>query len=190
MRKAESVRAAFDSRLLPTLDSMGLVFALHGQVHFPSIFHSQVTMKKSNVLLSGILLAASFGAIGQANQENDEILKAQIIALDKQGWKAWKDNDPEWFQKNVTDGFLSISSDGVSNKAQVVEATPTSCKVKSYALDNFKFVRLDANTVLLSYSAKQDAVCDGKPAPAAIQVAVNYVRRGDRWLEAMYMQSP
>jgi hypothetical protein len=147
-------------------------------------------MKKTNVLLSALLLAAPYAAFGQTNLPSDAKLQAQIIALDKQGWEAWKDNDPEWFQKNVTDGFLSISSDGVSNKTQVVEATPTSCKVKSYALDNFKFVRLDANTVLLSYSAKQDAVCDGKPAPAAIQVAVNYVRRGDRWLEAMYMQSP
>jgi hypothetical protein len=142
------------------------------------------------VLLSAILLGASYGAYGQTKPSADTNLEAQIIALDKQGWEAWKGNDPEWFRNSVTDQFVSISSDGISDKAQVVKATPTSCKVKSYSLDNFKFVRLDTNAVLFTYTAMQDAVCDGKSAPAAIQVAVNYVRRGDRWLEAMYMQSP
>jgi hypothetical protein len=142
------------------------------------------------VLLSATLLAASHGVLGQSIMASDTRLEAQIIALDKQGWEAWKDNDPEWYRQNVKDEFLSISSDGVSNKAQVVKAMPTSCKVKSYALDNFKFIKLDTHAVLLTYSATQDAVCDGKAAPVAIQVAVNYVRRGDRWLEAMYMQSP
>jgi hypothetical protein len=49
---------------------------------------------------------------------------------------------------------------------------------------------LDKNAVLLTYTATQDAVCGGKQAPAKLQVAVNYVRRGGKWLEAMYMQAP
>jgi hypothetical protein len=116
------------------------------------------------VLLSEALLAASHGVLGQSIMASDTKLQAQIIALDKQGWEAWKDNEPEWFRKNVTDEYLSISSDGASDKAQVVKATSSSCKVKSYALDNFKFVKLDTHAVLPAFSATQDAVCDGKAA--------------------------
>jgi hypothetical protein len=132
----------------------------------------------SELLLSTILLAMSQGVLGQSIMESDMELQARIMALDEQAWEAWKDNDREWFRQNVTDEFLSISSEGVSDKAQVVKATPSSCR-SSPALDNFKFVRLHIHAVLLAYSATRDAVCDGKAAPVAIQVAVNDVRRGD-----------
>jgi hypothetical protein len=49
---------------------------------------------------------------------------------------------------------------------------------------------LDKNAVLLTYTATQDAVCGGEKAPSSITVAVNYVNRDGRWLEAMYMQAP
>lgn len=85
---------------------------------------------------------------------------------------------------------MSIGADGVSNKAQVIAATPTQCQVKSVSLNQFKFVKLDANTVVLTYVATQEAVCDAKKAPTTVRATVNYVKRGDRWLEAMYMQTP
>jgi hypothetical protein len=72
----------------------------------------------------------------------------------------------------------------------VVKATPTEGEVKAFALDHFRFVMLDSNAILLTYTATQDAVCGGKKAPARVRATVSYVRRGDRWLEAMYMQTP
>ncbi len=78
----------------------------------------------------------------------------------------------------------------ISSRAEAIKSTTTGCKVSSFSLANFRFVELDKNAVLLTYTATQDAVCGGKKAPATVQVAVNYVKRGGRWLEAMYMQSP
>jgi hypothetical protein len=49
---------------------------------------------------------------------------------------------------------------------------------------------LDKNAVLLTYTATQDAVCGGEKAPSLLRVAVNYVKRNGKWLEAMYMQAP
>lgn len=140
--------------------------------------------------LVGILLSSATIALGQTTRESEAALEARIIALDRQGWEAWKKNDPGWFEANTTEDFVSISSDGMSNKRDVVKATATDCAVKAFSLANFKFVMLDKNAVLLTYTATQDAVCGGKQAPATLRVAVNYVRHGDRWLEAMYMQAP
>jgi hypothetical protein len=142
------------------------------------------------ILLSIALLSTPAITTGQATTSAEKALEARIIALDGQGWEAWKNNDPTWFRDNTIDGFVSISSDGVANKAEVVKATATDCKVTAYSLANLKFSRLDENAILLTYTATQDAVCGGKKAPATLQVAVNYVKRGGRWLEAMYMQAP
>ena len=145
---------------------------------------------KTLFALPMILLWTATIAAGEANQATDAALKAKIVALDTQGWEAWKRNDPSWFQANTTESFISISSDGISNKSEVVKATATDCIVKSYSLADFKFLVLDTNAVLLSYTATQDAVCAGKKAPATVRVAVNYIMRGGRWLEVMYMQAP
>ena len=143
-----------------------------------------------NLLVLVIVLAFAGAAIGQTRSEADKALEARIIALDKQGWEAWKNNDTTWFEKNTTADFLSISSDGISNKTEAMKSVATDCKVAAFSLANFKFVMLDKNAVLLTYTATQDAICGGKKAPTTLQVAVNYVQRGGRWLEAMYMQAP
>ena len=67
---------------------------------------------------------------------------------------------------------------------------PRDCEVKSFSFDNFKFVMLDENAALLTYTAMQDAVCNGETIPAKVRASVNYVKRGGKWLEAFYMETP
>ena len=110
--------------------------------------------------------------------------------MEKAGWEAWKNNNAEWFQSNTTEEFLSINSEGVSDKEQVVNSTPTACDVKSVSIDNFKFIMLSENTVVLTYIAIQDGVCGEKKLAEKIRVAVNYVKRNGKWLEALYMETP
>ncbi len=134
--------------------------------------------------------AASTIAGAQTKHAADATLESQIIELDKHGWEAWKNNDPAWFIDNTTESFRSISSSGVSTKADVVGGMPTDCQVTAYSLADFNFTMLDKNAVLLTYTATQNAVCGGEKAPSPVRVAVNYVKRGGKWLEAMYMQAP
>ena len=63
------------------------------------------------------------------------------------------------------------------------------CVVKSYAVDNFKVMRFDANTAVLTYRAEQDTTCNGNPVPSPVWVNSLYVKRGNRWLNAVYQQS-
>jgi predicted S18 family serine protease len=141
-------------------------------------------------MLSVLLLAAASAAFGQAKMSNESKLEAKITALEQKAWQAWKDRNVAYLRANTTETFLSISSEGVSDKAQVLKAAATECRIKSFSLHDVKFVMLDQNVVALTYTATQDAVCNGKKAPAKIRAVVNYVKRGDRWLEAMYMQAP
>jgi hypothetical protein len=142
------------------------------------ILFNQIGWKamKNLLMLVVAILSCSSLAFGQTMNVTDKALEATIINLDKQGWEAWKANDATWFKHNATDDFVSISSDGISSKHQVLKSVPSDCKVKTYSLADIKFVMLDKHAVLLTYTATQDAVCDGKQAPVKLQVAVNYVR--------------
>jgi len=146
-------------------------------------------MKKLMMILM-IAIGVSSVAFGQTKMSKDNKVETQIIVLEKAGWEAWKNKNAAWFQANVTEDFLLVNSEGVSNKTQIVKSTATDCDVRSYSLDNFKFVMLDKDAVLMTYTAKQDAVCNGKTIPANVRATVNYVKRGGKWLEAMYMETP
>jgi len=98
--------------------------------------------------------------------------------------------DSSWTRDNVTEEFLLVNSESVSDKAQVIRSTGTDCEVKSFSLDNFKFVNLDKDSVLMTYTATQDGVCLGKTIPAKVRSSVVYVKRGNKWLEALYMETP
>lgn len=136
-----------------------------------------------------IAIAASSVAIGQTKMAKDSKVEAQIIALEKAGWEAWKNKDTSWIQKNATDEILVITSDGLADRTQYIKDT-LSCDIKSVSLDNFKFVMLDKDAALMTYTATQDGVCGGKKIAPQVRATVNYVKRGDRWLEAMYMETP
>lgn len=145
---------------------------------------------KTALALAMTVFAASANPVAGTEHAADSTLETQIIALDKLGWEAWKNNDPAWFIDNTTESFQSISSSGISTKADVVRDTPTACQVTAYSLTDFNFTMLDEDAVLLTYTATQDAVCGGEKVPSPLRVAVNYVKRGGKWLEAMYMQAP
>lgn len=146
-------------------------------------------MKKTIMIIMLAVAAVSF-AFGQTKMANNAKLQAQIIALETAGWEAWKNKDSAWTRDNVTEEFLLVNSESVSDKAQVIKATATDCAVKSYSLGNFKFVTLDKDSVLMTYTAKQDGVCSGKTIPANVRASVVYVKRGGKWLEALYMETP
>ncbi len=144
-------------------------------------------MKK--LIILSIVLNAFTSAPSQTKISNEAKLKAQIIALETSGWEAWKKKNGNWFQINTTDECVWINSEGISDKAQMIKSTQTECTVASVALNDFKFVMLNENTVLLTYVAVQNGSCGNKKLPEKIRASVNYVKRGKKWLEAFYMET-
>ncbi len=146
-------------------------------------------MKKTIIILISFPTIAA-NTFGQTKVSKEEKVKEQIIALDKSGWEAWKNNNAEWFQNKTTEELLSINSEGVSDKAQVIKSIATDCDVKSFSLDNFKLVMLNESTVLLTYIATQDGVCGSNKLTSKVRATVNYVNHDGKWLEALYMETP
>ena len=147
------------------------------------------TMNKIIMILM-IAIGVSSVAFGQTKMSKDSKVEAQIIALEKAGWEAWKNKNAAWYQANTTNEAMWINSDGVSDKSQFINKDLLSCDIKSFSLDNFKSVMLDKDAALMTYTATQDGVCGGKTIPAKVRATVNYVKRGGKWLAAMYMETP
>ncbi len=146
-------------------------------------------MKKLMVILM-IAIGVSSVAFGQTKMSKDSKVEAQVVALEKQSWQEWKNKNSAWFQTNLTEDFLSVHNDGVMDKAKMVKSIAADCEVKSFSLDNFKFVMLTKDSAMMTYTAMQDAVCNGKTIPSKVLESVVYVRRGGKCLQALYTEIP
>ena len=147
-------------------------------------------MKKSLLTLLLALGAATTTAFGQAAKAPDPKVEAQIIALEKAGWEAWRTKNVAWVQANVAPDIMIVNADGVKTKDYFMKEAVTECEIKSCSLADFKLVMLDENVALMTYTATQDGTCAGKAIPPKVRATVNYVKRGGKWLEAFYMEKP
>lgn len=148
---------------------------------------------KRMLIIMVIAIAASSMALGQMKtpESNKNSVEAQLTALDKQGWEAWKNRDGGFFQSFLSEDSIGVGATGVDNKAQIIkDISGSSCEVKSYSLDNFKVVMLDKNTAILTYKGTQDATCNGKALPATVWASSIFVRRGGKWLAAFHQETP
>ena len=145
-------------------------------------------MKKIIMILM-IAVAATSAAFGQTKMSKDSKVEAQIIALEKAGWEAWKNKDVSWFQNNLSADALHVDGAGVTNKSQSIKAV-ADCEVKSVSLDNFKFLMLDKNSALITFTGTQDGVCSGKTIPTTVYPTSVYVKRDGKWLNALYTETP
>ena len=118
-------------------------------------------------------------------------LQETLEGLERQSWQAWKNRDGKFFSEFLSDDHVEVGDTGIANKEAVV-ATVSSpvCVVNSYAVDRFKLTVFDANTALLTYHAAQDTTCAGKPVPTPVWASSLYIRRGGRWLNALYQHTP
>lgn len=117
-------------------------------------------------------------------------LKDTLVGLERRSWEAWQRRDGAFFQVFLSDDHVEVGFRGVTRKAAVVTSVASpACVVHSFAIDSFELTRLNPNTALLTYHAAQQTLCNGHPVPSPVWASSLYVRRGDRWLNAMYQQT-
>jgi hypothetical protein len=76
-------------------------------------------------------------AFGQAKPNNSA--EAEIIALEKRGFEAWKNKDKKFFQDTLLDESLALYSSGVATKEQWTQVNINSnCTVQSYDFGQYQ----------------------------------------------------
>lgn len=119
-----------------------------------------------------------------------DALKDTLVSLERQSWEAWQQRDGAFFQAFLADDHVEVGFRGVTRKAAVVAgvASPT-CVVHAFTIDSFELTRLNPATALLTYRAAQRTLCNGHAVPSPVWASSLYVRRADRWLNALYQQT-
>ena len=104
-------------------------------------------------------LLASNIASGQAQSNNS--VEAEIIALEKRAFEAWRNKDRKFFEEVALAESLAIAPSGIYNKEEWVKANADpNCTVKSYSLDNIKVTMLSKDIALMTYRFTHDTVCN------------------------------
>lgn len=117
-------------------------------------------------------------------------LKETLISLEKQSWEAFKNHDGKFFQEFLSDEHVDVTPGGLANKARIVQFVASAfCVTKNYSGDKFEVTMLDPNTAMLTYRAEKDTVCNGQPVPSPVWITSIYVKRGERWLNAVFQQT-
>lgn len=143
-------------------------------------------------MLTRILVALTWlGLIPSApGSRTQDALKDTLVSLEGQSWQAWQRRDDAFFEAFLSDDHVEVGFRGVARKAAVVAGVASpACVVRSFAIDSFQLTSLNPTTALLTYHATQQTVCGGHAVPSPVWASSLYVRRGSRWLNAMYQQS-
>jgi uncharacterized protein (TIGR02246 family) len=93
------------------------------------------------------------------------------MAIEKNLWTAWGKKDGEPFKNILTADAVEVvagTAPVVGRDAIIKDITALPCELRSFAHKDAKLRRLSPDVVVLSYTATQDATCDGKKMPPKV----------------------
>lgn len=116
--------------------------------------------------------------------------KETLMALEKQGWEAWKARSPQGFTASMSDKYVGFSPNGREDKAAWIKGFEQKCEIKSYSFSDDQMNMVGPDVAVLSFKAVQDYTCDGKKGPENVWASSIYVREGDTWKSVFYAENP
>ena len=120
-------------------------------------------------------------------------LQEDLLALDKNTWKAWSKGDGDVFRKQLTKDHVQVVAGlgrAIGRDAIAASVSTQDCNVKSFDFSDPSLAQPAPDVAILSYTAMQDASCDGTKLPPKVQVISVYVRQAGKWMGASYQETP
>ncbi|MGA7521406.1 MAG: nuclear transport factor 2 family protein [Acidobacteriaceae bacterium] len=133
------------------------------------------------LLLSGVQLYS---------QTHASVEKA-LEAKEQAGWQGWKDHTSKPVEAMTPEDAINIADGMVERgKQQVLNGLANSgCDVKSFAFSDFSFLWLDKDTVLMTYTATQDATCSGKKQAGRVIASSLWQKKDGKWVSPFHQET-
>lgn len=113
--------------------------------------------------------------------------EADAIAKEKAIWDTIKNKDYAAFGNMLADDQVEVSAEGLYDKAQSI-AMVKEFEPSELTFSDWKFLPLDKDAVVLTYTVNMKGKYKGKEFPPAnVRASSAWVNRGGKWL-AMYHQ--
>ncbi len=147
-------------------------------------------MKMRVTLVSTVVLALLM-SVAPLLAEDNAALESSLKNKEQAGWQAWKDKDPKAFQDMVPDDVVNIADGMVDRGKQNILKDLSSgvCTVNSFSLSDFSFQWIDSDAVMLTYTATQDATCNGKKQPGKVIASSLWVKKGGKWMSPFHQET-
>ena len=115
--------------------------------------------------------------------------EADIRAKETAAWEAVKKKDWDGFAKLMADDYVEVVNDGVHDKAASVQSVKD-FDLSDYTLSDWKMTSIDANSVLITYTANVTGKFKGEAIPAGpYRESSAYVNRNGEWLAIFYQET-
>ena len=133
------------------------------------------------------LLFSSLPLIAQSNAALEKALEAKEHA----GWQGWKDHTAKPVEAMTPEQVINIADGVVTRGRQQVlhELESSDCAVNSFELSDYSFLWLDKDTVLLTYTATQDATCSGKKQAGKVIASSLWQKRNGQWMSPFHQET-
>jgi hypothetical protein len=112
---------------------------------------------------------------------------ASPTQLEMETWRAFRAKNVTEIRSLFAPDFVGLYPDGTHDLARELQALQH-VTIENYKLADLKSKAVDANDVLLTYSADFGAVVDGKPVSQRLWMASLWHRSGGRWLCAYHTE--
>lgn len=115
-------------------------------------------------------------------------LKA-LIAKQQRLWQARKAGDVKAAKELLGLKASVTSYSGAKDGRELIaQIEAGACTVRSFQLSHFALKYTNPTAGVLTYHAAQDAVCNGKQLPQAVQVKAGYWNTDGRWVVSFYVE--
>ena len=134
--------------------------------------------------------AVLLSAVQLFSQTNASVEKA-LQTNEEAGWQAWKEHNAKLVEAFTPDDAVGIADGGVfKGKQQVLKSiTDPRCTVNSFSLSDFSYMWLDKDTVVVMYSASQDATCEGKKQAGKVLATSIWQKKGGKWVSPFHQET-
>lgn len=127
-----------------------------------------------------------------SNVDNSKTIAAAptgdaLLALDRQANEAYIKSDSKFFERMLSDKFVTREGGQQMDKAAVIRMIAgNKCDVKDWKLEDPRMGKIDADTYVLSYKGTFEGSCtapDRKSmkVPSPVRAATVWARTGDTW---------
>jgi hypothetical protein len=114
------------------------------------------------------------------------LTEAEAIAKEKEIWQTLTNKNINAFSAMLADDQIYVSGDGVHDRASSIKGVAGYVPTE-VVFSDWKFIPIDKDAAVLTYTAKAKGTMDGQPFPeASMHASSVWVNRGGKWLSVFH----
>ena len=105
--------------------------------------------------------------------------------------EAFSKKDVATMKSFISEDAVAVDMGGAGLVQELYKQLPTmDVKVTSQALADFKFVWVDANTVVTTYTWTGKGTVSGQPMPSPVFASSVWTKRAGKWVAIFHQETP